>query len=245
MTPELDEIIAPAGRLGLIVLQVDETIEADFRRLFPSEIALHISRIPSGAELNPETIAQMETDLPFAARLLPQVPRYDAVGYACTSGTTLIGSARVEALVGAELETSAVCNPLDAAVRALGHIGALRVGIVSPYIDAVAAPVRAAFEARGITVAHSINFDEEIEANVARISANTVTQAAEALATQGGIDAIFLSCTNLRTLDLIPALETRLGLPVLSSNQVLAWDMARHLPDPQVCAGFGRLFARP
>ena len=34
-------------RLGLIVLQVDETIERDFRRLFPPDIArLYISRVP-------------------------------------------------------------------------------------------------------------------------------------------------------------------------------------------------------
>jgi hypothetical protein len=59
-------------RLGLIVLQVDETIEQDFRHLFaPDSVKLHISRIPSGAELTPDSIAQMETALPTAAGLLP------------------------------------------------------------------------------------------------------------------------------------------------------------------------------
>ena len=61
-------------------------------------------------------------------------------------------------------------------------------------------------------------------------------------AQKGGIDGLFLSCTNLRTLDVIAKLETETGLPVLSSNQVLAWDLARRaevtLPDND----FGQLF---
>ncbi len=41
------------------------------------------------------------------------------------------------------------------------------------------------------------------------------------------MDALFLSCTNLRTLPVIAALEETIGLPVLASNTVLAWHMAR------------------
>ena len=40
-------------------------------------------------------------------------------------------------------------------------------------------------------------------------------------------DGLFLSCTNLRTLDVIEEMEARLGMPVLSSNQVLAWHLFR------------------
>jgi len=41
------------------------------------------------------------------------------------------------------------------------------------------------------------------------------------------MDALFISCTNLRALDLIPTLEKETGVPVMTSNQVLAWDMLR------------------
>ena len=36
-------------------------------------------------------------------------------------------------------------------------------------------------------------------------------------------DAIFVSCTNLWTYDVLGALEAELGKPVLSANQVTAW----------------------
>ena len=70
-------------------------------------------------------------------------------------------------------------------------------------------------------------FDEGIEARVARIAPQSIIDAAVDLAAEGGIDALFLSCTNLRTLDVIAPIEAATGLPVLSSNLVLAWDMAR------------------
>jgi maleate isomerase len=219
----------PTGerRLGLIVLQVDETIEHDFRRLFPPQSALHVTRIASGAALTPETIAEMEARLPAAAGLLPPAIAFDAVAYACTSGTTLIGAARVAALVGGACRTRAVTDPLTAAIAAMRALGAERLGIVSPYIDSVAGPIRQAFAAAGFDVAATLSFGEECEARVARIDPGSIADAARDVARAADIDALFLSCTNLRTLDVIAPLEAELGLPVLGSNQVLAWDMAR------------------
>ncbi len=222
---DLQEDTAP--RLGLVVLQVDETIEQDFRHLFPPHAArLHISRVPSGVELTPDTIAAMETTLPAAAGLLPPATGFDVVGYGCTSGTTLIGADRVRALVAGASNTRAVTDPLTAALAACRALGLTRVGIVSPYIASVATPIRDAFTAGGLTVADALSFGEEVEARVARIAPSSIADAARALAHRGPLDGIFLSCTNLRTLAIIPPLEAELGIPVLSSNLVLGWHMA-------------------
>lgn len=214
-------------RLGLIVLQVDETIEQDFRRLFAPQVArIYVSRIPSGAELTPDSIARMETALPCAAGLLPSAQTLDVVGYACTSGTTLIGAARVHELVSQSTRTQAVTDPLSAALAHCQTLGLARIGIVSPYVASVAEPIRAAFEMAGITVPDMLSFGEEIEQRVARIAPESIADAARTLARRTSLDAIFLSCTNLRTLDILEPLAQELGLPVLSSNQCLAWHMA-------------------
>lgn len=212
-------------RLGLIVLQVDETIEQDFRRLFaPDRARLHISRIPSGSELTPETIATMQATLPVSAGLLPS--GLDVVGYACTSGTTLIGAKRVHELVTEAAKSLYVTDPLTAALAQCRALGLARIGIVSPYIASVADPIRAAFEARGIAVPATLSFGEEVEARVARIAPASIADAARKLARDTALEGIFLSCTNLRTLDILTPLSQELGLPVLSSNQCLAWHMA-------------------
>lgn len=213
-------------RLGLIVLQVDETIEDDFRRLFPLHLArLHVSRVPSGAELTPDTIADMERALPDAARLLPATQRLDVVGYACTSGTTLIGADRVRGLVKGATLAKAVTDPLTAALVQCARLGLARVGIVSPYVASVAEPIRAAFETGGVIVPDTLSFGEQVEAKVARIAPNSIADAARALAQRSKLDAVFLSCTNLRTLGILAPLTQELGLPVLSSNQCLAAHM--------------------
>lgn len=213
--------------LGLIVLQVDETIEDDLRKLFrPHDVRLHVTRIPSGAELNPETIRTMETDLPAAAALLPPAVNFDAVAYVCTSGTTLIGAVRVAQLVQEVCTTNAVTDPLTAAFAAVKALGLGRIGIVSPYIASVAGPIRDAFTEHGIDVPDMRTFGEKVEANVARIAPGSIKAAARDLAASNDLDGIFLSCTNLRTLEVLPELEAELAMPILSSNQVLAWHMA-------------------
>jgi maleate isomerase len=49
-------------------------------------------------------------------------------------------------------------------------------------------------------------------------------------------DAVFLSCTNLHTFDLVPMLELEFGKPVLTANQVTMWGALRKagLPVPNV-----------
>lgn len=228
----------PRPCLGLIALQVDETIEDDFRRMFPVGITrLHISRVPSGAALTPRTIAKMAEDLPGAAALLPPAAQFDTVAYGCTSGTTLISETRVRSLIRGAVETQSVTNPFTAALAAMHALGLKRIGIVSPYIASVSQPLADAFETHGLEVSQMVAFGEEIEARVARIAPSSIEAAALELATRAqqqdpdhGLDGIFLSCTNLRTLDVIAPLEKHLRRPVLSSNQVLAWHMA-HLSE--------------
>lgn len=238
------DMIGPIGSkatLGLVVLQADETLEQDFRRLFPDrDIAIYVTRIPSGDELTTDSIAAMKAELPRAAHLLPRAARFDAVGYGCTSGTTLIGAEAVAQMVRQGVQTPMVTDPLTAALAALQVLGVQRLGLVTPYVASIAGPVRDAFAAAGFSLGQTLTFGEDVEARVARIDPASIKTAARAAAK--GADAVFLSCTNLRTLDIIDDLESELGLPVLSSNQVLAWHMAHATAAPVAADAPGRLF---
>ncbi|UXX93539.1 hypothetical protein N7U49_18055 [Streptomyces sp. AD2-2] len=48
-------------------------------------------------------------------------------------------------------------------------------------------------------------------------------------AVKGEADALFISCTNLPTYDVIPHLEAELRIPVVSANQVTMWAAPRRL----------------
>ena len=214
--------------MGLIVLQTDETIEHEFRTLFADDNSrLYVSRIPSGAEVNTDTLSQMETDLPAAANLLPKARPYRVVGYGCTSASSVIGSERVEQMVKQTCDVRIVTNPLRAAAACAADRGVSKFALLSPYIEEVNTPLRRAFGEQGISMDVFGTFGEAEEAKVVRISTDSVIKAAVHLGTDSAVDAVFLSCTNLRTLAAIPQIESRIGKPVLSSNQSLAWHMKR------------------
>ncbi|MBS0125447.1 maleate cis-trans isomerase family protein [Thetidibacter halocola] len=216
-----------APQLGLIVLQSDETIELDFRRLLPEKAELLVSRIPSGAEVTPETLAAMEGDLARAASLFPQGVALASLGYACTSGAAQIGPETVSDHLRAVHPGAEPTNPVIALIAACRALGINRLAVLSPYIEPVSRKLFDRLDTAGIATPVFGSFEIADEARVARIDTASIIAAATTLAEQGGFDALFLSCTNLRTLDAIPALEAQTGLPVLSSNLVLAWHMAQ------------------
>ncbi|TDE38293.1 maleate cis-trans isomerase family protein [Antarcticimicrobium sediminis] len=216
--------------LGLVALQVDERIEADFRQLLPASVDLMVTRIPSGRDVTPQTLAQMEADLPQAAALLPGTVDFDVIGYGCTSGAAQIGPDRVASGLRNGARCTHVSEPVSALVAACRALGLHRLALLSPYVDTVSERLRAVLSHHGIETPVFGSFNEAEEARVARITPGSVARAARALAPAAPVspvDALFLSCTNLNTLPVVPTLEREIGLPVLSSNLVLAWHMLR------------------
>lgn len=214
-------------QLGLVVLQSDETLERDMRRLLPVEAETLVSRVASGTELDTQMIAGMESRLTGAAALLPRGAQIAAVGYGCTSATAQIGAARVAALIKAGVATPHVTDPVTALIAACATLRITRLGIITPYAPEISDQLRVVIENAGIRVTGFASFEEQTEANVVRIAENAVYAAAVGIGQAQSCDAVFLSCTNLRTLGIIDAIEHDIGKPVLSSNQVLAWDMMR------------------
>ncbi len=219
---------APEGPapLGLVVLQTDETIEPDMRRMLPEDVPLYVSRVASAPEVTPDSLRAMQDHITGAAALLPQAVPFDAIGYGCTSATAQIGAREVARLVGAGARTARVTDPLSALMAACRALDMTRLAFLSPYTADVSDRLRAVLAEAGIATPVFGSFEEANEANVVRISPNSIIEAAAALAAQGGTQAVFLSCTNLRTLDVIERIEAQTGLACLSSNQVLAWHLS-------------------
>lgn len=214
-------------QLGMIVLQSDETVEMDLRRLLPTNAELLVTRIPSSPIVSADGLSAMERDVTGAARLLPRGATLSVVGFGCTSGTAQIGDARIAELTRNGVDTAAVTNPVAALVAACAHLGVSRLALVSPYVEEVSERLIEVLAEAGISISAFASFNEAQEDRVVRIAPEALIDAACKTAAEAPCDAIFLSCTNLRTLDVIAPVEAELGLSVLSSNLVLAWHMAR------------------
>lgn len=228
--------------LGLIVLKADETIELDFRTLIPNDIALHVTRVESGTEVTAQSLIKMKSRLTDSASLFPDAAHFDCVGYACTSGTSVIGQAQVATHVKAGCKTKTVTEPVSALIAACKQQDIKRLAILSPYIEDVSSALRHVLNQNKIETPVFGSFNEAEEAKVARIDEASIIEASQKLASGANIDALFISCTNLRTLNIVAQLEKTIGKPVLTSNQVLAWHMAQ-LGNFQIAErNFGALF---
>lgn len=224
---ELGEGWGDRVALGLIILQADETLEQEFRLLFPADVfSLYHSRVPSGLEVTEETLARMADEIPAAVSLLPVKAKLSVIGYACTSGTTVIGEDRVRELVRSVRPGVAVTNPLTAAKAALRTLRIRRLGFLTPYVAEVSKAMRQRLKDDGVEITSFGSFEQGEEATVARISPTSILEAIVEVGQEGDCDGVFVACTNLQTVDILAHAEERLDKPVIASTQALAWHMA-------------------
>lgn len=241
---ETDEGYGDRARLGLIVLETDQTVEAEAQAVTHAldGVTIYHSRIAMEPEVTHETLTAMKARLPEAAGLLPSAFAFDAIGYGCTSAATLIGSDGVAACIESAHPGIANTEPISAAIAAMRALGAERVAIVTPYTAAVTAPVASRFAEAGLQVTGLGSFVESSDLVVARISPASIAAGVRSIVQQGDCDAVFVSCTSLRVLDIAPDLEAELGVPVVSSNMALIWHLLRLAGVDDDLADFGRLF---
>jgi maleate isomerase len=242
---ELDKGIASKAALGLIVLETDETIESEFAGLFNTiDVGLFHARIPVAQEITPDSLRDMEAALPTAVALLPSVFPIDVVGYACTSGATVIGAENISKIVTNIHPNAKTTDPITAVMAALKKLKAIRIGLVTPYAAEVSAAMFALLEQNGFQVVNFGSFEQQEDATVARISPASIYDAICKIGAADDVDAVFVSCTNLRTFDVIERAENHIGKPVVSSNQALAWHMLKLSDLEGSTTGPGTLFAK-
>jgi maleate isomerase len=241
-----DRGIAHRAAIGLIVLATDQTIEHEFRQMLAIDgVAFYETRIRNAAEINPATLAEMEKGMAGATGLILPGSSLDVVAYGCTSGTVVIGEDKVFARIREARPGIACTTPITAAIAGLKALGARRIALLTPYIESVNQMLRRFIEARGIDVPVMGSFNHENDTEVARITPDSIRDAARRLVAAGPIDAVFVSCTSLRVAAIAEALEREIGVPVTSSNHALAWHCLRLAGYREPVAGFGSLFKLP
>ncbi len=230
------------ARIGLLVLESDQTVEWEFRALtgLPG-VSVYHSRLAMDATVTPETLARMEGELPVAARLIPDFMELDAIGYGCTSGSTIIGEDRVSEILQGIHPGVPSTNPFTAARVALATMGVRRLALLTPYSPEVTEVMQARFGEIGIEVVMVGSFYEEDDRLVGRIDPASILKAAISVG-ETDCDGVFVSCTSLRAASIVEEAERVLGKPVTASNHALAWHLLRLAGIQDRIAGFGRLF---
>ena len=238
---ETDDGFGTRARIGMIVLETDQTLEPEARSLPLDGVAWYHSRIPMEPEVTPTTLTDMEARLPVAAQLLPAEFDFDAIGYGCTSAATLIGEDAITAGIRSAHPDMACTNPVSAAVAAFRALEVQRIAVVTPYTAEVTAPVIELFDAHGLEVTAVGSFLESSDLVVARITEQSIADGVRRVAATADCDAVFVSCTSLRLFGVVEALEAELDRPVVSSNLAFLWHLLRLAGVDDQPSGFGTL----
>jgi maleate isomerase len=233
------------ARVGLLVLESDQTMEWEFRDLthLPG-VSIYHARLENAVTVTPDTLAAMEQQLPVAARLLPDYLGLKAIGYGCTSGATIIGEDRVAEVIDSVHPGVPSTNPLTAAKAAFSTLGVSRLGLLTPYTPDVTEAMQARFDAAGISVQVVGSFYECSDEVVGRIDAASILKGAISVGSSPDVDGVFISCTSLRAVSVIPEAEQALNKPVTASNHVLAWHLLRLAGIPDTNPNAGLLFEK-
>jgi maleate isomerase len=185
---------------------------------------------------------QMLDHLEAASGLLADA-LVDVIVFHCTAVSTfapeLAGGIRerIRAASGIDCFTTA-----DAIVEALRHLNAKRVSLLTPYIAEVHDREIAFLEAHGFRVDGSAHLGIDTNKEMA-------TLAPEAILAWAGdkispsADACLISCTAIKSAPAIAPLERLSGIPVLTSNQCMAWHLLRSRGIDGATGDYGRLFS--
>lgn len=219
----------PGPQRGVgIVAPFDFALDRELWRWVPDDVSLHLTRtpfVPVEVSLDlARLVSEHETLREAVQALIAVAP--EVVAYACTSGSFVGGGAGERGITSAMVQAGEIpaLTTSGALLAALTEIGAQRIAVVTPYTKSVTDSLEDYLGEAGIEVTGRSYLG--LTRHIWKVPYRDVVEMArEAVADSP--DALFISCTNLPTYDVIPQLEAELRMPVLSANQVTVWAALR------------------
>jgi len=236
------------ARFGVLVPFTNTNLEPDMALMRPNGVSLHFARLGGYDEDEIPDSAQMHglgaADLSEPLHLLQGV-RPDVILYGCTSATLTHGPSfdrdlaeQIKRDSGAQTVTAA-----GALVHALKVLGANRIGFASPYVPGINDMAISFLKQVGIETVRRSEVAETLDnTGQGALSPDAVFELGLA-ADHPDAEAVVLSCTDMRSIEIIERLEARLGKPVISSNQAMVFQALQLAGIRDALPGFGKLLA--
>ena len=212
--------------VGLVVLATDLTCERDFSMLVNAnnlEFDKYVNRIRFVNPMTSQNLTSMLGDLStVTADILPSCD-LDVVVFCCTSASALIGDKAIQDAISESKPKAKVISSASASVAHLVAKGYKKVSLLTPYSEVVSQGVAKYFNDNGVDIVSLTFMDIKDDRDVARLSSESITAAAKA-AVDPSAEALFISCTAMRVVEMKEELEKELGIPVFCSNLSTFWE---------------------
>lgn len=237
----MNRVVYGTHRLGVLVPSGNSVAETELRAMLPDNVTMLTTRLALRGSSEAEMMAML-ADLDNAAALLGHAEP-DAIAFHCTAVSTFAPhmAGEIRGRITAATGRPAIATA-DAILAAFQALGTKRVLLVTPYIQPVHQREIAFLAEHGSIVVGGSWLGVDRNTEMAGIAPAVIAAQAQDAASGISADACFISCTAIRSAGLIEDLEASLGMPVITSNQVLAWYALQALGVGRRVEGFGRLF---
>ena len=237
------------GRIGVIVLSPNTTVEYEFQRMIPDGVMFYTARcfLPDVQDKQEKEnlLLNIEEPLLQAAREVAGT-QPDIILFACTIGSFLKGknydieiSDLIEKVTGIKSISTA-----SAVLDALSTLKLRKITMVTPYHEEAGWKEKEFLEnnlpsLRVVSMKHLgiIGVNEK-----GRLLPSSAYHTAKE-AFDRASDGIFISCTNWRTMEIIRPLEENLKIPVVSSTQASLWACLKSI-NTNGTMDFGSIFVQ-
>ena len=207
-------------RVGVLIPSSNTVMERDLHREIDAVAEVHTARMYL-ADVSPDAEQRMVDDeaLPAARRLATASP--DVLVFGCTSAGALHDAAyseRLDSQLAAAAGVRVVVGVLPSVIDALA--GYRAVALFTPYLPVLTSRVAERLRGAGVPVARTHSLGITANTVIGRLSPGDIADAVTGLDLHG-IDALFLSCTNLRAYEARERIAHSTGLPVITSNHAV------------------------
>lgn len=207
-------------RLGMLVPSSNTVLEPETAKLLPGDgaVTCHVSRLPV-VTISNEAGSRGQFDLApvLASASLLADARVDLILWNGTAASWL-GFDHDRTLTDAIARHTGIeaTTAVVAINDALARIGARRIGLVTPYVEAIERDIVRNYAGIGIEVVARERLDITDNFAFGQVPPQQVAGMIRAVA-RGGADAIVVMCTNLAGASLVTPLGAELGIPVVDS----------------------------
>jgi maleate isomerase len=234
--PAFDGPLAQRG-IGVIA-PFDLALERELWRWVPMEVSLHLARTPYEPVPVSMEMAHLVSNAAHLAAATRDVLHVEpeVVAYLCTSGSFVNGvdaEGKLRKVICDAGAPDAVTTS-GALAEVLQQLDVDRVSVLTPYDADLTGKLHDFLSELGVRTVASDHLG--LGGGIWRVSYRTIAERILA-ANHDQADAIFISCTNLPTYDVIDPLETALGKPVLTANQLTMWACLGRMKLPMMGPG--------
>ena len=209
--------------MGLIVPSTNTVMEPDLYNHLPSRVTLHTARmlLQGGVTIESEE-RMLDEYLPANAKEIGTL-RPDVVVFGCTSAGALRGPAYEHNLSQelTKITGAPTVTIMEAVVEELRRLAAKRVALLSPYSPEVNETIQRSLEASGFQVVYVRGMDLPDAFGIAGVRPEQILEYVQEHLRNIDADCLFISCANLRSLEVIDALREMSPIPVVTSNQAV------------------------